>query len=109
MIATHIVRIWHGWTTPENAEAYEHLLLEEIFPGIAAKGVAGYKGIRLLRRPVGDEVEFITIMTFDSWDAVKAFAGEDYERAYVPPKAREVLARFDECSQHYEVRAGLEY
>ncbi len=103
-------RIWHGWTSPENADAYESLLREEIFPGIAAKGVPGYRGIQLLRRPIeDDEVEFITIMWFDSFDAVKQFAGEDYERAYVPPAAREVLARFDERSRHYEIRERLEY
>jgi antibiotic biosynthesis monooxygenase (ABM) superfamily enzyme len=99
-----IGRIWHGWTTPENAEAYEGLLKREIFPEIAAKKVPGYRGIQLLRRLLDEEVEFITIMWFDSWDAVKQFAGEDYERAYVPAKAREVLARFDERSQHYEIR-----
>jgi heme-degrading monooxygenase HmoA len=105
-----VVRIWHGWTTAANADVYERLLREEIFPGIAAKGVAGYRGIQLLRRPVeADEVEFATIMWFDSWEAVRQFAGEDYERAYVPPRAREVLARFDERSLHYEVRERLEY
>jgi heme-degrading monooxygenase HmoA len=81
----------------------------EIFPGIAAKGVAGYRGIRLLRRPVGEEVEFITLMWFDSWEAVKQFAGEAYEEAYVPPRARAVLARFDARSQHYELRERLDY
>ncbi len=104
-----IARIWHGWTTPENADAYERLLREEIFPGIAAKGVAGYRGIRLLRRPREEEVEFITLMEFDSWDAVRDFAGADYETAYVPPRAREVLARFDSHSQHYEVRESIRY
>jgi antibiotic biosynthesis monooxygenase (ABM) superfamily enzyme len=105
-----IARIWHGWTKPENADAYERLLKEEIFPGIAAKDVAGYRGIQLLRRPIGgEEVDFVTIMRFDSWDAVKRFSGEDYERAYVPPKAREVLARFDERSQHYEIKERLDY
>jgi heme-degrading monooxygenase HmoA len=100
-----IARIWHGWTKPENADTYEKLLQEEIFPGIAAKKVHGYKGIRLLRRNVDrNEVEFVTIMWFDSWKAVKEFAGEDYERAVVPSKARVVLSRFDQCSQHYEVR-----
>lgn len=70
----------------------------------------GYKGIQLFRRPLdNDEVEFITIMWFDSWEAVKRFAGEDHERAYVPPKAREVLARFDERSQHYEIKECFEY
>ena len=105
-----IARIWHGWTKPENADRYEKLLKEEIFPGIADKRVAGYKGIQLFRRPIDDdEVEFITLMWFDSWDAVKRFAGEEYERAYVPPEAREVLARFDERSQHYEIKERLEY
>ena len=99
-----IARIWHGWTTPQNADAYETLLRTEIFPGIAAKGVAGYRGIELLRRPLRDEVEFVTVMWFDSLDAVKAFAGEDHEAAYVPAKARAVLARFDDRSQHYEIR-----
>jgi hypothetical protein len=99
-----IARLWHGWTSPENADAYELLLKTEIFPGISAKGVQGYRGIELLRRPVGAEVEFVTMMWFDSWDAVKTFAGEDYEAAYVPAKAREVLARFDARSQHYEIR-----
>ena len=89
---------------PENADAYEILLKTEIFPGIAAKRVAGYRGVQLLRRPAGDEVEFATIMSFDSLEAVKAFAGADYETAYVPEKARQVLARFDARSQHYELR-----
>jgi heme-degrading monooxygenase HmoA len=102
-------RIWHGWTTPENADVYETLLKTEIFPGIAAKEVQGYQGIQLLRRPLGEEVEFVTIMWFESWEAVKAFAGEEYEQAYVPPKARAILSRYDERSQHYEIREKLEY
>jgi hypothetical protein len=105
-----IGRIWHGWTKPEHADRYERLLKEEIFPRIADKNVPGYKGIQLFRRPIeNEEVEFVTIMWFDSWEAVKRFSGEDYERAYVPPKAREVLARFDERSQHYEIRERLDY
>jgi heme-degrading monooxygenase HmoA len=86
------------------------LLREEIFSGIAAKEILGYKGIRLLRRTVdGGEEEFVTIMWFDSLQAVKLFAGEDYEQAVVPPKARALLSRFDRRSQHYEVRERLEY
>src|ERR687886_1790612 len=104
-----IGRIWHGWTTPHNADKYERLLKEEIFSGIAEKEVSGYKRIQLFRRPLDDKVEFVTIMWFDSWDAVKQFAGDDYERAYVPAAAREVLARFDERSQHYEIRESLGY
>ncbi len=102
-------RIWHGWTTPENADTYENLLKIEIFPGIASKDVPGYRGIQLFRRQIGAEVEFITIMWFDSWDAVKQFAGEDYEKAYVPPRAKDVLSRFDDRSQHYEIRERIAY
>jgi len=104
-----IERIWHGWTTPENADVYENLLRTEIFPGIASKNIPGYRGIRLLRRPLDKDVEFITIMRFGSLDDVIGFVGEDYEKSYVPPKAREVLARFDDRSQHYDVREQLEY
>ncbi len=104
-----IARLWHGWTTPEHADTYERLLKVDIFPGIAAKHVAGYTGIQLFRRPLEQEVEFLTIMWFDSWAAVKQFAGEDYERAYVPQQARAVLARFDERSQHYELRERRDY
>jgi heme-degrading monooxygenase HmoA len=99
-----IVRCWQGWTTPENADAYERLLRTEVFPGISAKGVAGYRGIELLRRAVGHEVEFMTVMWFDSLEAVTAFAGEDHEAAYVPAKARQVLARFDRRARHYDLR-----
>ena len=104
-----IARIWHGWTTPENADVYENLLKTEIFPGIAFKNVPGYRGIQLYRRALNDEVEFMTVMRFDSRDAVRQFAGEEYEKAYVPPKAREVLSRFDERSLHYEIREQITY
>ena len=107
--STMIGRMWHGWTSLENADTYERLLQEDIFPGIAAKHVAGYKGIQLFRRPLDQEVEFLTIMWFDSWEAVKQFAGEDYERAYVPEQARAVLARFDARAQHYELREHRDY
>lgn len=98
-----ISRIWHGWTTPQNADKYETLLKEEIFVGIKNRHVHGFKGIQLLRREINGEVEFITIMTFESLDAVREFAGEDYEQAVVPEKARKFLSRFDEHSQHYEI------
>jgi len=102
-----IGRIWHGYTTPENADTYEDLLREEIFIGIRDRHIPGFQEIQLFRRSLGDEVEFITIMWFDSIEAVAAFAGEDYEVAVVPPKARLVLKRFDARSQHYEVREKL--
>lgn len=104
-----IKRIWHGYTTPENADVYENLLKTEIFPGIAAKNVKGYKSIELLRRELNDEVEFITIMEFYSIKAVKEFAGENYAHGYVPASARKVLKRFDAESQHYELRERLSY
>ena len=100
-----ICRIWHGWTTPADADDYERLLRTEIFPGIAGRAVAGYRGIELLRREGQDEVEFVTLMWFDSLDAVRAFAGEAYTVAVVPPAARRLLQRFDPESAHYEVRA----
>ena len=103
-----ISRIWHGWTSPGNADAYEALLKSEIFVGIRDRQIAGFRGIQLFRRDLGVEVEFVTVMWFDSLEAVRAFAGEDYEVAVVPPKARALLARFDARSQHYEVRAAFD-
>ena len=105
-----IERLWRGWTTAENADTYESILETDVFPSIAAKRVPGYQGIRLLRRPLPNgEVEFLTIMSFDSFDAVRAFGGDDYEMAYVPASARAVLARFDQRSVHYELRKQLKY
>ena len=99
-----IGRIWHGYTTLENAEVYEDLLRNEIFMGIRERSISGFQEIQLFRRDLGNEVEFMTIMWFDSIQAIKAFAGDDYEAAVVPPEARALLARFDERSRHYEVR-----
>lgn len=97
-----ISRIWHGWTSLDDADTYERIVSTEVLPEIAARQIAGYRGAHLLRRSLADEVEFITIMWFDSLDDVREFMGEDYEVAHVPPQARAVLARFDERSQHYE-------
>jgi len=102
-----ISRVWHGWTTPENADAYEALLTTEIFTEIKNRKITGYRGIHLFRQNLAQEVEFITIMWFNSTEAIKAFAGEDYEIAVVPPKARALLSRFDPRSQHYEVKASI--
>jgi heme-degrading monooxygenase HmoA len=99
-----ISRIWRGWTTRQNADAYEALLKAEIFTGIIDRGISGFQGIDLLRRDVAESSEFVTIMWFDSLLAVRTFAGEDYERAVVPSAARQLLLRFDERSAHYEVR-----
>ena len=96
-------RIWHGYTTPENADAYEQLLRTTVLPDIAAMNIPGYHGAHLFRRTLGDEVEFITVLWFDSLDSVRAFIGEDYETAHVPAEARAVLKRFDARSAHYDV------
>jgi heme-degrading monooxygenase HmoA len=97
-----ISRIWHGWTTQENAAAYQSLLETEILPGIASRRIKGYRGAHLLRRDLEQEVEFATILWFESMEALKDFAGEDYAVAVVPPKARALLSRYDDVSAHYQ-------
>jgi heme-degrading monooxygenase HmoA len=96
-----IARIWHGYTKPENADAYEAMLKPEVLPGIS--GVKGYLGSYFLRRERDSEVEFVTILLWESLDALRNFAGPSYETAVVPPERRKVLSRFDERSSHYEV------
>lgn len=98
-----ICRIWRGWTSRDNASAYEELLRHTIIPGIEARGIAGFRHIDMMRRDLGDEIEFATIMWFDDLDAVKSFVGEDYEVSHVPAAARAVLSRFDDRAIHYDV------
>lgn len=98
-----IGRLWHGWTIRENADAYENLLVSEILPGI--QQIEGSRGAYLLRREGRSEVEFVTLTIFESLDAVRRFAGEDYEVAVVLPEARALLSRFDQRSSHYEIIA----
>jgi heme-degrading monooxygenase HmoA len=99
-----IGRLWHGWTTKGNAEAYQGLLLGEVLPGIGR--IDGFRGAYLMRRDVPAGVEFVTLTLFESMDAVRAFAGQDHTKAVVPPEARKLLARFDERSEHYEIVSG---
>lgn len=101
-----IMRYWRGWTTPENAAAYEEIVSKQVLPSIVERGIDGYRGAYLLRRTRADDVEFATILLFDSLDAVRGFAGDDYQTAYVPPEARAVLSDFDATSAHYEVLLG---
>jgi heme-degrading monooxygenase HmoA len=96
-----IARIWHGYTKPEHADAYEAMLKPELLPGISK--VKGYKSSYLLRRDHGNEVEFITIMLWDSIDAIRAFAGPDYETSVVPEERRKYLSRHDAKAAHYEI------
>ncbi|XUM21879.1 antibiotic biosynthesis monooxygenase [Bradyrhizobium oligotrophicum S58] len=97
-------RIWRGWSTPANADAYEELLRATIFPGIEARNIAGFLSIELLRRPIDGEVEFATIMTFADQAAVVCFAGPMHETAVVPPAAQRLLSRHDGQAAHYELR-----
>lgn len=99
-----IARIWHGWTTPGKADAYQRLLETEVLPGILAKEIAGLRSIDVLRRADGDEIEFVTVMRFESLADIREFVGDDAEKAYVPPAARELLSHFESRAQHYEVR-----
>ena len=96
-----IARVWHGYTTPAHADAYEAMLKPELLPGVS--NVKGYRGSYLLRRPLGSEVEFITIMLWESIDAIKAVAGQDYETAVIPEPRRKHLSRYDAKSAHYDV------
>jgi hypothetical protein len=102
-----IRRIWHGWTTIANADEYWRVLTGTVIPGIEAKSIEGYRGVEVLRRDHDSEVEFVTVMTFDSLQNVIEFQGEDYERSYVPDVARAVLERWDETAAHYEVLREL--
>ena len=98
-----ICRLWRGWTSPGSADAYERIVRNEVIPGIEAKQIPGFRHIDLMRRQVGEEVEFVTLMWFDSIAAVKAFVGDDHEVAHVPDAARAVLSRFDQRVAHFEV------
>lgn len=96
-----IARVWHGYCKPEHADAYEAMLKPELLPGVSK--VKGYKGSYLLRRNLGGEIEFITIMLWESIDAIRAVAGVDYEIAVIPEERRKHLARYDAKAAHYEV------
>ena len=98
-----ICRLWCGWTTPENADSYQRIVHTDVIPAIEARDIPGFRHIDLMRRDLGDEVEFQTLMWFDNLEAIKAFVGEDYAVSHVPPQARAVLNRFDERAAHYEV------
>jgi heme-degrading monooxygenase HmoA len=98
-----ICRLWRGWTTHENAAAYEAIVRGEVIPAIESRRIPGFVAIDLMRREADGEVEFATLMWFESLDAVRSFVGDDYEVAHVPPRARQVLTRFDERSAHFRL------
>ena len=95
-----IERMWRGWASADKADAYQSFLQHEFLP--SAHAIPGYRGARVLRRAVGDEVEFVTLTRFDSLDAIRAFAGDDLEKAHIAPEARALLSRWDERVAHYE-------
>ncbi len=98
-----IKRMWHGWTTKENADKYQNILNNEVLPSIEAKKIPGYIKIEVLKIELETEVEFVTIMTFESLQNVIDFQGEDYKKCYVPDEAQKVLKRWDQESTHYEL------
>jgi heme-degrading monooxygenase HmoA len=101
MSGSIIARLWHGWTKPENADGYERLLATKVLPSF--EDLKGYKGAYLFRDDRESETEFVTLTLFEDLEAVRLFAGDDYETAVVLPEARQLLARFDETSKHYEM------
>ena len=98
-----IARIWHGWTKRADAKAYEEMLRNEIFLSIAARKIDGYHGAELFVREDDDEIEFLTLLRFDSMDAVKEFAGADEGKPVIYPKAEALLTQMDERSRHYQI------
>ena len=95
-----ITRVWQGWTSATDAGRYEAHYRDEVLSTLRA--VAGFRGARLLRRTVGDETEFVSVTTFDDLDAIRGFAGDDFETAVIAPAARAVLVRFDETVRHFD-------
>lgn len=95
-----ITRMWRGWTRATEADRYERHYRSEVMETL--RQVPGFRGARLLRRTVGEETEFVSLTLFDDLDAVRSFAGPDYDTAVVAGEAREVLIRFDERVSHYE-------
>src|SRR5436853_6058222 len=98
-----IARSWHGWTKHKDAKAYEEMLRGEMFPSIAARKIKGYLGAELFIHEDADQVEFVTLLRFDSLDAVKEFAGEDETKPVIYSKAEWLLTRMDTRSRHYRV------
>jgi hypothetical protein len=104
---TKIIRTWRGWTTLKNAPNYENMLINEVFPAVKKKGVKGLEKVSISIKNNKDEVEFFLILQFNSLDAVKEFAGENYELAFIPENALRVLLRYENAAQHYNLRKEL--
>lgn len=98
-----VKRVWQGWTTKENADSYQSILLNEVIPSIESKNIPGLKKFEVLRIEQDGEVEFMTIITFESLQDVIAFQGQNYQKSYVPDAAQKVLKRWDSETTHYEL------
>ena len=97
-----IARVWRGWTKVGNADAYEELLRGVVYPGL--RKIEGYRGGYIFRQNDGEETEFVTVNLFVSLEAVKAFAGPEYEIPVFEPEARRLLSRIEPTARHYEVK-----
>ena len=102
-----IIRTWKGWTTLENAPIYEDMLINEVFPAVKRKGVEGLEKVSISTMQKTNEMEFFLVLQFDSLESVKVFAGEDYEQAFIPDNAKEVLSRYDKTAQHFSLKEEL--
>ena len=103
-LARMVARVWRGYTTRANGDAYEAMLKSELLPGLSS--AKGFRGSYLLRRPADEQVEFVTIILWDSLDDIPAIAGADYERAVIPEERRSLLTRCDEKAAHYDIRSS---
>lgn len=92
--------MWRGWTAVEDAQAYADFLLGSLFPSM--REIDGFVDADVLRRRDGDEVAFLTLTRFDTLDAIRAFAGDDYEVPVLEPEALALLSRYDERAAHFE-------
>ena len=102
-----IIRTWKGWTSLENAPIYEDMLVNEVFPTVKQKGVEGLEKVSISTLETDDEMEFFLVLQFDSLESVKVFAGDDYEKAYIPENAKRVLSRYDKTAQHFTLKEEL--
>ena len=101
-----IARLWRARASHDNADGFEELFRNQILPAILGRQVAGLKKATMLRRDLDEDVEFCALFWFDSIDAVREFAGDDYEVAVVPDAARELLSSFEPRAAHYRPIAG---
>lgn len=96
--------MWKGWTRVGDADAYNQYLNTELFPRVERELTAyGYRGYHILRLDRGTEVEFVTMVWFDSLESVKSFAGESYDTPVISDKARALLSRHVARCDHYEL------